>query len=239
MRKIGFGIFIMAVAIGLLSPIWMQRKSEEQLTHANASLRKELAVLTAENERLARSLSEATASLALSKDRLSELMKLRGEVTKLRDNLKQAQTPKAAPIEQDPPAPMEVVEPVASAPVIAIPREAWAFAGYDTPEAALQSVVWAMSQGNFESFLRSLTSEAAAAARQNMEGKSPAEISGMLTQETQGLAALRLDRKRDETDSEVTFVVASQESDTGEVRTRDEAVLKFRKVGAEWKYTGD
>ena len=47
------------------------------------------------------------------------------------------------------------------------PRESWSFAGYDTPEAALESATWAISQGNEAAYLAGL----APALRGEMQGQ--------------------------------------------------------------------
>jgi hypothetical protein len=39
------------------------------------------------------------------------------------------------------------------------PRDSWAFAGYDTPEDTLESVTWAISQGDESTYLAGLSPE--------------------------------------------------------------------------------
>ncbi|MDQ6631342.1 MAG: sigma-70 family RNA polymerase sigma factor [Verrucomicrobiota bacterium] len=85
MTKIKIGM-ISAIAIaGIATPLAIQHQSQVKLREENKSLRlqlDQLAQLTAENERLAKVVAQGNNSL--TKDQLSELLKLRGEVGVLR-----------------------------------------------------------------------------------------------------------------------------------------------------------
>jgi hypothetical protein len=69
------------------------------------------------------------------------------EVTRLRTRLRGVQTAVASNEPPDVPA------------GDIFPRDAWTFAGYDTPEDAIQSVTWAISEGDEENYLASLSPE--------------------------------------------------------------------------------
>src|SRR5665213_4209071 len=55
------------------------------------------------------------------------------------------------------------------------PRDSWAFAGYDTPEAALESVNWAISQGDENTYMASLSPELQDAMQSQLADGSFAE----------------------------------------------------------------
>ena len=67
---------------------------------------------------------------------------------------------------------------------------------------------------------------------------SDAEIAAKIQKESVGLDTLCLDRTKNVTDTETTFILNSQETDNGVVRTKDEAVATFKEINGEWKATG-
>jgi RNA polymerase sigma factor (sigma-70 family) len=76
-----------AIALALAIPLVMQYKSQSKLRADNEALREEVAkvsTLKAENERLARIIAQTTNAPRQSNDQVKELMKLRGEVGRLR-----------------------------------------------------------------------------------------------------------------------------------------------------------
>ena len=133
----------------------------------NQSLRKQLEAFTAQS--LAPQRAE-TVVTPTSEPPDSELIRLRGEVVTLRheknelervrkenENLRITQTQEreraraeVAAAQAQRPAPQ---------PVGKLPRDAWTFAGYENPEAALQSLLWAGAAGNSETLLASFTPE--------------------------------------------------------------------------------
>src|SRR5690242_351916 len=72
----GLSLTIAAIVFGI-----MQYQARLKLVRDNESLREQLETLTAENERPA---TNVTTSDSFSKEQLSELLKLRGEVSGLR-----------------------------------------------------------------------------------------------------------------------------------------------------------
>src|SRR5439155_7426461 len=233
MTKLKVGV-ISAVAIAsVATPLVIQHQAQVKLRDQNQALRQradQLTELQEENQRLSNLVAQANGSLALSKDQLSELMRLRGEVGQLQQ--KEHDRFRATAGGQSAPAAKAAFEAVNSQ---TIPRESWAFAGYATPENALQSVAWAMSQGDVKSFLAGLSPETQNHYAQLFEGKTENEILTMLSDEIGQLPALRLDRKKVSGDDAVTFVLYSEERDDGTTKTKDEAVMTFKNVGGEWK----
>jgi hypothetical protein len=151
-----FGCALLAGAAVFLA---VQHGAISRLQAENGSLREEngqLAWLGIENQRLSNLVSQANRSL--SGEQLSELLKLRSEVGFLRKQTNELGRSQA----ENHQLRAEVAAKVAAAsdPQSAhayIPKEAWAFAGYDTPEAALQSVWWVVNKGDSQAFLTSIT----------------------------------------------------------------------------------
>src|SRR5207244_2056318 len=139
----------------------IQHQAQVKLRDENAALRlqsEKVIELAAENERLNR-LAQANSVQSLAQSQSSELLRLRGEVGSLR-----RQTNELAKVKAE----NEKARSLAGAPggtstlapaSIPLPKESWAFVGYANPESALQSAVWAMSQGDPKTFLASLLPE--------------------------------------------------------------------------------
>ncbi len=228
------------VASCVLVPTALQHHAQSKLQRENDSLRARLAELTglrAENQRLAGLITQAKDSAALTRDQFSELLKLRAEVSRLRQPQSWPPDPKPA-AERMSDITVDARTPEDATKDNSIPKESWAFAGYATPEAALQTVMWAMSKGDVKAFFASLTPEALALASQEFAGKSDAEIAAALTHETANIGGLRPDQMKTISDREVSFVVYSVAEDDGAVRKRDESVVKFKNVAGDWKFSG-
>ncbi len=159
MARIKFAIGLTAL-VGLAVLCVVQFQALARLREENNSLRHQL-----NDARLA---SAAVSNEpvggrdALTQAQLSELLKLRAEVTLLRE-----QTNAMAKLREE----NEQLQVRASAPSNATnqgasatageelhDKELWAFAGYGTPERAIQSLLWAFSQTNKEAFLAGVDS---------------------------------------------------------------------------------
>jgi len=81
-------------------------------------------------------------------------------------------------------------------PTNSIPRAAWGFAGYDTPEAAQQSILWAKSSGNEQLWLSGLgTNMVGWLTNSYVQGKSEEERSQFLVSQTKDWTDLRILRE--------------------------------------------
>jgi len=225
------------IIIGLGACLVLQHRSLSKLGAENRTLRERLDHfdrLSAENQGLSKRLAQADEAAASSAEQLNELLRLRAEVGALRNKTQKQHPPRPTPAAAaNPPAAPKSVQAVERR---AIPKESLQFVGYATPEAALQSVVWSMVNGDLASFLAGMTPEGRDSFTQQVDGKTDAEIATIFAEETRGMRGLRLDRKKSASDTEVTFVISSQETDDGATISRDEAVMKFKNLGGEWKY---
>ena len=96
MTKLKVGIITAVVAAGITIPLVIQHRAQTQLSAANESLRQQTEradQLTAENENLAKRAKRATDPTANSNGPSLELLKLRGEVGRLRRENTVANTP--------------------------------------------------------------------------------------------------------------------------------------------------
>lgn len=200
----------------------MQLEADRRLREQEDSSQRLLARLNQleiDNLRLSNVVAQANTPLADAQ--LAELAKLQDEVRALRKRTNDLQRLQAE-IRQlrsklssmSSNAPPDV--PAADI----YPRDSWTFAGYDTPEAALESATWAISQGNEAAYLASL----APALRGEMQGQladgsfadaGPGELSDVTgyrivdrasISDTQRILSIHTDGHDDEPPVILTFV---------------------------------
>jgi hypothetical protein len=240
MKKLAPAAFCFLVIVGVIVSLVAQHQYRARLRDSDQLLRQyaaRLDQLTAENERLSNLLARIKGPDSLTGDQQSELLRLRSKVSELLRQQRENEKSRTVRADREPKPAVQAAVPPAASETQGIPKESWAFVGYVTPQNALQSVMWAMNTGDVRSFLASLAPEAQDAVAARFEGKSESEIAALLKEEVSQIGALRLDRMRQSSDTEASFEVLSAETDNGNVKTRDAAVLNFRNVGGTWKLT--
>ena len=111
-------------------------------------------------------------------------------------------------------------------------KENWSYCGYATPEAALLSVIWAMREGDTETFRASLAPEEMARTDKEWEGKTEAEISADAKRETDKISSIRILESRTLSDGEVVLSVYAA---GGEDKVQK---ISLKRFGADWKLAG-
>jgi RNA polymerase sigma factor (sigma-70 family) len=210
MTKLKLGIISAIVVAGVATPLVLQHQSQVRLREDNQAFRQQVDQLAAENERLANLVARANSSQALAIDQPSEILRLRGEVGVLRQQKSEAErlleehrrlgsgaTNSQSAQATNPPTPF-------SAPV---PKESWAFAGYATPEAAMQTMVWAWSNRDGETVLASSTPEGRKKFEKDFEGKPASEALAAFPIDVSKAFFYQLYNKKEVSDDEVTFEV--------------------------------
>ena len=115
------------------------------------------------------------------------------------------------------------------------PQAAWKFAGYAEPDAGYQTFMWAMSQGNVDTTLDSLTPAERAKWEGNMK-KPKAEYGAQWAQRTKQTELFRILEKQSISDTETHLRIESVGgSNENPVQ---EQWAKMIKVGSDWKYEG-
>ncbi len=230
-------VAIGVILTGLLALLFLQNRSLSQARLENQALRYELRQMGMDNKLLLSQLNEAGSSVLVDNVRFRELLRLKSQppaaspsTESVSSALAKAARNETAP--QDSPTQAEETLPD---PSKVLPRESWAFSAYATPEAALQSVAWAMSQGNLEVFLASMDPSDRAEAERQFAGKTEEESAAVLRAYIAPVRALRLDRKQVLEDGQVSFVLYSAEQDDGNAVTKDSTVLTLRNVDGDWR----
>jgi hypothetical protein len=192
-----------------------------------------MAQIAAENLSLSSQMAQARSAQALSTKQTNELLRLRGEVARLRKQQREMDRLRSEPAANR----NRQLDSPAGLPSTAsnIPKGSWAFAGYGSPEAALESLVWAMSKGDLKALLDSATPETGKLAAQEYAGKTESEIAVSMANEIEGVADLPLQTKKVSPDGAVSFTLAARDSDDGKTKMHEEIVLTFVNVGGEWK----
>ena len=156
--KTAIAIAVLLVAGALI--VWFQFQAQQQLRDENRSLQQSIAGLTAANTELSNRLAAAADANKLSEEQQNELLRLRAEGARWRQ-----QTQPSTHQNEPHPAPSvpaaidsnhEVVPDVLPRD---ISKDALTFSGYATPADALQSFYWAASHGNVKMFFASVTPE--------------------------------------------------------------------------------
>ncbi len=109
-----------------------------------------------------------------------------------------------------------------------VPREQFAFVGYGTPVAALQSVLWGMGQGDLKSMLAGMTPEMQALGQKDWANKTELEVAEELKRGSQKLASFQVLKTEPGEDGTITLTVFMGGSEATQK-------MKFRRVGEEWK----
>ena len=113
----------------------------------------------------------------------------------------------------------------------------YSFAGYATPEASVQSMIWAAGTGELEKLPVGVTTEEMEQFKDKMAGKSPDEISRALVAWANAMAGYRITQKEVISDDEVHLHIHATPS--AEALHSGKATIKMKKVGHEWKWAGN
>ena len=228
--------------LGAGTALLLQHRSRVDLDRENQALRQrieDMSRLAAENERLSNLVAQATSTQARRNGPSRELLRLRGEVGWLRRQSQEAeqlrnekQRLRTEAAGQKRPA---VDATAGAASQTNMPRESWVFAGYATPEAALQSMIWAISSGDVKTFYASLTEKGKQEIEREQNGKPGADFAAEGVELLGKFTAFRVDGREDRPDGAVVLTVSGIRSDD----TTETEKVTLRRVGDEWKLSPD
>jgi len=229
-------------AIGLASILVWQHFSNESLRQDNDALQQRLAAF--------KELSDATTpaaidDAALNEDQHAELLRLRAEATqlqsqtnqitvlteanqKLRDSLRAARTPVDATASKK-------KGPEDALPQDIHPKDSWAYRGYSTPDATIESTLWAMMHGDKDAALRAFSPDMLPDMAKQLEGKDFAE-----EMKKMNMAEFRvLDRQQISPDEMILSVYTARQDENGNNVNNSQEDTVFRRINGEWKVTKD
>lgn len=111
------------------------------------------------------------------------------------------------------------------------------FAGYATPEASIQSMLWSASKGDFKQFMNACTSEQQDRFNNKMAGKSQEEIKDAAIAWSTALVGYKITQSEVIADDEVRLHIHATPSSDG--LHSGKVVVIMKKIGTEWKQSGD
>jgi hypothetical protein len=112
-----------------------------------------------------------------------------------------------------------------------VPRSSWIFAGYASPESAFQSSVWAISKGDTQAWLASLTPALQLKARQRAGGNDDKIIADDDKRDIARITGYRIIHKQVLSKDEVVLEAYAE-------GLNQTTKASFQRIGSEWKYAG-
>ncbi len=228
----------LAAAVG--TGIYEARQASNARTQAE-TLRQQQALLNEQIQQLTRERDAVAASNdefeRLRKER-SELLRLRGEINVLRKqasemaNLKEENTRLRTAVST---VRGEQATQVPSGAQADFPKETWAFAGYATPEAALQSWTWAYSRGDKNTMLGSLSPEARGDWETRLANQTDSQLAIDSAKGSSQITGYQILGRKDHSDSEVVLSVSIS---TSNGQQTPEQRYRLMKTNNEWKFSG-
>ena len=232
-------LIVILLLLGGLAILWVVgRQSEAGLRVALQEQVDRTAQLKAEQDRLSNLVAQADRPAP--NQSLSELLKLRNEVTLLRRQTNELQRLQAQNDQLQAALTNSNARSVSSAatstpakpPLAVYPRSTWAFAGYATPEAAFQSLNYAAATGNLDSFLANLTPDTQQDLAKEFEKKTAAEVTDLLSNKLNLNTEVSILSKTEISDHEVVLeILGSAEG----MNHPDK--LTFQKIDGQWKFS--
>jgi hypothetical protein len=197
-----------------------------------------MAGLMARNAELSNALVQARSSPPVPQEDARELLRLRGEAGVLRQQCRELEAARNDN-HQAHAAFARRTQGQASATAAAgatadyWPRDSWTYPGFSSPDAALQSCIWAANNGDVKVLLAGATGDVRNSMDNDFAGKPGEEASIRAMDEVMGLKSVRvLSREPQGND---TVVLAAEFEDRNETHT---SKLLIKKVGNEWKLSG-
>jgi hypothetical protein len=241
-RSVILSVVCAAAVVGVAIWLTVGHQARLGLGEENKALREQLdrrGRLAAENERLSNVDAQASRSQSLPDEQLKELLRLRGEVGVLRERAKELeilrQENRQARIALEysfGTRSADGTEATASAQYW--PRGSWSFVGYATPEAALQSAVWAASKGDLKALLDSTAGEYHKEIEKDLAGTSESKLSAKFVADTARYKSAHVLNKEVQADDTVVFTTIYYD----ETRAFPSRV-HLKKIGNEWKLSSN
>jgi TolA-binding protein len=231
MTKLKLGIIGAVAAVAVTTPLVLQHQALERSREEALALREQVGAQKAENERLTGLLARQGNSQS-ENERMSELLRLRSAVTELRKQtnelaaLKEQNRQLQAALQQIPSTTDSAqVSPQRSD----FPREQWAYAGYETPEAAALTMAWAAANGDVGVITNSTTPEL-----QQMldflvrQGRFETEFLAGMKADVQGMSEFRIAKREVLTNDLIKLTVS--------IPGKNDRHPILKKIGNEWKF---
>ena len=227
--------------IGASVAAWTEWRQASMLRAENQALRAEFEQLKSQMEASAQTdRQNREGDNQKLQAQSAEVLRLRSEVTRLKTGAAESEKLKAENRQllsesqrsrTTPQAASDPSTPPTAASKDNFPRDSWAFAGYQTPEAAMVSALWSMKEGNPKVYLESLSPDEQTRVAQTWLNKSEAEIAAKHQQDVSKITGLNILEREQVSADKMRLKVQIE----GPGR---EAFVDLNRVGEEWKFGG-
>jgi RNA polymerase sigma factor (sigma-70 family) len=232
-KTIAVAVFAIAAATSVY-----EARQARNWRHQVGMLQQELMPLAGEIEQLRQERDAAKREMALAAagqtnatDTQSEILRLRGEVGRLRNRtqelgkLLQARATSVGAGSSSPNPPGDPTGPTI------LSRESWTFAGLGTPEDALKSYMWAKSHGEVDLAFATATPELKEKiTSQYFKDKSTEEISALLIESSKNQTAVHILNKLEAAEDQLVFQVHIDGTPD-----KSYSLLTMKKLDGEWR----
>jgi hypothetical protein len=239
MSKLKFLFAVVAIGMGVI--LWVQSSFNARLRRDNESLRGVMAEL----KQLQDVREPGATDDSSTKEQMAELLRLRAEATQLREETNQIgplleenkkllvslQSAKR-PLSNESTGARVKKGPEDALPQDIHPKETWGYRGYASPDATVESTLWAMAHGDKAAMLEAFSPEMRSDMQKQMDGKDFAEaVTNM------NFAEFRiLDRRPLSDDEMVLSIYTARQDANGNTKGNTEDTV-FQRIGGEWKVT--
>jgi len=220
------------LAIGILYLVVIHyRQANSTLAQENLAQGRKLDDMAGESQRISNALAQADSSRFASNDSLRELLRLRAEVGRLRQenkelvDLREQNRRLRATLATNQAARLGTNSGLSSY----WPKESWTFAGYGTPESALQSMLWAANTDDLKNIIASTTPDFRKRMEEDLQKKGETELAAEITEEMAKLNSCHLLDKEVLSDDEIHLTVR-MDGDHAETNK-----MSFLRIANEWK----
>jgi hypothetical protein len=234
-------VLSIGAAAGLAIWFSVEHQARLRLADEQQALKQQLdqiAGLIATNEQLSNHVAQTILPQSLPEAESRELLRLRGEVGLLRQQTRELEIVRVenrqahAALETS----LKTQSAGASNAVATAdywPRDSWAFTGYASPDAALQTTLWAVNNGDLKAIAASMTGDVQKQMEAELGGKPDTEASVRAMDHVIGLKSVRILNREVQGDDTVLLTAALEGiSDTQTMK------LLMKRVGSEWKLSG-
>lgn len=244
MRINPVAVSILGVAAAMVAAICLagQHATRIALIEEGSALQQQLNQVTeliASNDQLSNVLAHANPPQTLAQDQSRELMRLRGQAAVLRRQVAELENVRAenraarAAFDSNSKTPLSDATK-AAATADYWPQGSWVFKGYASPEASLQSSLFAANNGDLKGVLASATGEMQKHLEEDFAAKSETEASIKAMDEVSSIKSVRI-LDREFQDNETVVLTTDMEGRQGETHA---AKFIMKKIGNDWKISG-
>lgn len=222
------------IGTALTHQAWLRLAAEHQALEQQLG---QMAELSARNAQLSLLLAKSPAPPTLPEEQNRELLRLRGEVGRLRQQTQELETARAenrqahAALDRSQPG-ARTAAAKAAATADYWPQDSWAFTGYATPDAALQTSFWAANNGDLKALATSTTGKTQAMIEKDLGGKSEAEAAIRAMDEVLPIKSVRILNREPQGDD--TVVLTAVMENPKEPQPANVKMI-MKRIGNDWK----